>query len=74
MIDKHKEFAEAMRNIMRNNEAEQKKTESEHVDEETDEENYGLKNGCFELYFRDGEIRFRSFIDCEDVMPSTEVI
>lgn len=59
---------------MRNNEAEQKKTESEHVDEETDEENYGLKNGCFELYFRDGEIRFRSFIDCEDVMPSTEVI
>lgn len=74
MIDKYKEFAEAMRNIMRNNEAEQKKTESEHVDEETDEENYGLKNGCFELYFRDGEIRFRSFIDCEDVMPSTEVI
>lgn len=36
--------------------------------------NYGLKNGCFELDFRDGEIRFRSFIDCEDVMPSTEVI
>lgn len=36
--------------------------------------NYGLKNGCFELDFRDGEIRFRSFIDCEGVMPSTEVI
>mgnify|MGYP000702488914 CR=1 FL=1 len=36
--------------------------------------NYGLKNGCFELDFRDGEIRFRSFIDCEDLMPSTEVI
>lgn len=36
--------------------------------------NYGLKNGCFELDFRDGEIRFRSFIDCEDVKPSTEVI
>lgn len=36
--------------------------------------NYGLKNGCFELDFRDGEVRFRSFIDCEDVMPSTEVI
>ncbi len=36
--------------------------------------NYGLKNGCFELDFRDGEIRFRSFIDCEDLMPSKEVI
>ena len=36
--------------------------------------NYGLKNGCFELDFRDGEIRFRSFIDCEDLMPSTKVI
>lgn len=36
--------------------------------------NYGLKNGCFELDFRDGEIRFRSFIDSEAVMPSTEVI
>ena len=36
--------------------------------------NYGLKNGCFELDFRDGEIRYKSFIDCEDVMPSTEVI
>lgn len=35
--------------------------------------NYGLKNGCFELDFRDGEIRFRSFIDCEDLMPSTKV-
>ena len=36
--------------------------------------NYGLKNGCFELDFRDGEIRFKSFIDCEDLMPSIEVI
>lgn len=36
--------------------------------------NYGLKNGCFELDFRDGEIRYRSFIDCENVTPSTEVI
>lgn len=35
MIDKHKEFAEAMRSIMRNNEAEQKKTEPKSVDEET---------------------------------------
>jgi hypothetical protein len=36
--------------------------------------NYGLKNGCFELDFRDGEIRFKSFIDCEDSTPSTKVI
>lgn len=36
--------------------------------------NYGLKNGCFELDFRDGEIRYKNFIDCEDVMSSNEVI
>ncbi len=36
--------------------------------------NYGLKNGNFELDMRDGEIRFKCFVDCEDVMPSTEVI
>lgn len=36
--------------------------------------NYGLKNGCFEFDFRDGEIRFRSFIDCDEVIPSMEVI
>lgn len=43
MIDKHKEFAEAMRSIMRNNEAEQKKTEPKSVDEETDEETRTLQ-------------------------------
>lgn len=36
--------------------------------------NYGLKNGCFELDFRDGEIRFRSFVDCENLLPSTDVV
>ena len=36
--------------------------------------NYGLQNGCFELDFRDGEIRYKSFIDCDDMMPSFEVI
>ncbi len=36
--------------------------------------NYGLKNGNFELDMRDGEIRFKCFVDCEDSMPSTEVI
>ena len=43
LIDKHKEFAEAMRNIMRNNEAEQKKTEPKRVDEELDEETRSLQ-------------------------------
>lgn len=36
--------------------------------------NYGLKNGCFELDFRDGEIRFKSFIDCDHQLPSAEVV
>ncbi|MCB6301698.1 YbjN domain-containing protein [Lachnospiraceae bacterium 210521-DFI.5.20] len=36
--------------------------------------NYGLKNGCFEFDFRDGEIRYKSFIDCENLIPSAEVI
>lgn len=36
--------------------------------------NYGLKNGCFEFDFHDGEIRYRSFIDCENLIPSAEVI
>lgn len=43
MIDKHKEFAEAMRNIMRNNETEQRKTEPRNGDEETDEETRSLQ-------------------------------
>lgn len=36
--------------------------------------NYGLKNGCFELDFRDGEIRFRSYVDCENQLPSSAVV
>ena len=36
--------------------------------------NYGLKNGCFEMDFRDGEIRFRSFVDCENWIPSVAVV
>lgn len=35
--------------------------------------NFGMKNGCFELD-RDVEIRFRSFVDCEDLLPSTSVV
>lgn len=36
--------------------------------------NYGLKNGCFELDYRDGEVRFKSYIDCRGTIPSQEVI
>lgn len=36
--------------------------------------NYDIPNGCFEFDFRDGEIRFRSYIDCENTVPSKEVI
>ena len=36
--------------------------------------NYGLKNGCFEMDWRDGEIRYKSFVDCEDLLPSTAVV
>ena len=36
--------------------------------------NYGLKNGCFELDLDDGELRFRTFVDCEELLPSQEVI
>lgn len=36
--------------------------------------NYGLKNGCFEMDFRDGEIRYRSYVDCDGIIPSKMVI
>jgi hypothetical protein len=36
--------------------------------------NYGLKNGCFEFDFRDGAIRYRCFLDSENLIPSKEVI
>lgn len=36
--------------------------------------NYGLRNGNFELDFRDGEIRYKSYVDCEGQLPSTEVV
>lgn len=35
---------------------------------------YRLKDGYFEFNFRDGEVRFRNFIDCEDVVLSIELI
>ena len=36
--------------------------------------NYGLKNGCFELDYDDGEIRYRSFVDCGGQIPTKAVI
>ena len=36
--------------------------------------NYGLKNGNFEFDFRDGEIRYKSHVDCEDMLPGEETI
>lgn len=36
--------------------------------------NYGLKNGNFELDMRDGEIRYKCYTNCENVLPSIEVV
>ena len=36
--------------------------------------NYGLKNGNFELDMRDGEIRFKCFVDCEAITPTQEMV
>lgn len=35
--------------------------------------NYGLKNGNFELDMRDGEVRFKCFVDCEGITPSKDM-
>lgn len=36
--------------------------------------NYGLKNGNFELDMDDGEIKFKSFVDCEGIVPTSAII
>lgn len=36
--------------------------------------NYALKNGNFELDVRDGELRFKTYVDCDCCIPSNEVI
>lgn len=36
--------------------------------------NYGTVNGNFELDYRDGEVRYKSFVDCENSDPSDDVI
>ena len=36
--------------------------------------NYELKNGSFQLDVRDGEIRYRVFVNCDKMVPSEEII
>ena len=36
--------------------------------------NYGLRDGNFELDMRDGEIRYKSYVNCKNYMPSQDVI
>ena len=36
--------------------------------------NFGLKNGCFELDFTDGELRYKCYVPCGDRVPSQEMI
>lgn len=37
--------------------------------------NFGLRNGNFEMDFRDGEIRFKTFVNCgNDIKPASEII
>lgn len=36
--------------------------------------NYGLKNGNFELDMDDGEIRYKTYVDCRDAVPGAGVI
>ena len=36
--------------------------------------NYGLLNGSFEFDFRDGEIRYKTFVNCDGSIPSIDVV
>lgn len=36
--------------------------------------NYGIRDGNFELDFRDGEIRYKCYVNCKDGIPSQETI
>ncbi len=36
--------------------------------------NYDLCNGCFEMDYSDGELRYRCFVDCEESLPSTKIV
>lgn len=36
--------------------------------------NYGLTSGNFEFDMRDGEIRYKSYVDCDGIIPTQEII
>lgn len=36
--------------------------------------NYGLRCGNFELDMRDGEIRYKCFVDCDGIIPTSEMV
>lgn len=36
--------------------------------------NFGLKNGCFEFDFSDGELRYRCYVPCGGSVPSQDII
>lgn len=36
--------------------------------------NYGLKNGNFEMDYSDGEIRYKTFVDFENIVISEEIV
>lgn len=36
--------------------------------------NFGLRNGNFELDFRDGEIRYKCFVDCNGLLPNEKIV
>lgn len=36
--------------------------------------NYGLRNGNFELDMRDGEVRYKCYVYCEGITPTTEIV
>lgn len=36
--------------------------------------NYGLRNGNFEMDYRDGEIRYKCFVDCDETVPGKQTI
>jgi len=36
--------------------------------------NYGLKNGNFEMDFNDGELRYKSYNNCDGILPSEAII
>lgn len=36
--------------------------------------NYTWRNGSFDLDMRDGEIRFKHYVDCKGIVPSIEIV